>query len=48
MIIFVEIVDYSVLVNNEVVDPVILSHGLIQGDPLSIYLFIIVPRASLL
>jgi len=37
----VETIDYSVLVNSEVVGPIILGRGLRQGDPLSLYLFII-------
>jgi len=32
-------VDSSVLVNNEVVGPIISGRGLRQGDPLSLYLF---------
>jgi len=36
----IETVDYSVLVNNEVVGPIILGRGLRQEDLLSPYLFI--------
>jgi len=37
----VESVDYYVLVNGETIGLIILGHGLRQGDPLSLYLFII-------
>ena len=37
----VEIVDYSVIVNKEMVGPIIPGRGLTLGDPLSPYLFIL-------
>jgi len=43
----IELVDYSVIANNEPVGPIIPGRGLRQGDPLSPYLLLCAQKVSL-